>query len=114
MLTQALGNIGTDPDALPQVLNVAEDIIRNRVTLYNEEVTGAEEKGVKFPYKPQIKIPDIKSEGTGAPAEAPAKAPAAKPTGRPAGVGANWTLEVDANGNKAYVSPDRKSFKEVK
>lgn len=32
---------------------------------------------------------------------------------RPAGVGANWTLETDSKGNRAYVSPDRKSFKEV-
>ena len=33
---------------------------------------------------------------------------------RPAGVGADWTLMTDRNGNKAWVSPDRKSFKEVK
>jgi hypothetical protein len=32
---------------------------------------------------------------------------------RPAGVGANWTFESDAAGNKAWVSPDRKSFKEA-
>jgi hypothetical protein len=33
---------------------------------------------------------------------------------RPAGVGTNWTLERDAAGNTAWVSPDRKSFKEAK
>lgn len=33
---------------------------------------------------------------------------------RPTGVGADWTLMADKNGNKAWVSPDRKSFKEVK
>jgi hypothetical protein len=33
---------------------------------------------------------------------------------RPAGVGSNWTLKVDANGNKAWVSPDNKQFVEVK
>ena len=32
---------------------------------------------------------------------------------RPAGVGANWTFETDAAGNTAWVSPDRKSFKEA-
>ena len=32
---------------------------------------------------------------------------------RPAGVGVNWTLERDAAGNTAWVSPDRKSFKEA-
>lgn len=44
-----------------------------------------------------------KKEGGAAPAGA-----------RPAGVGADWTLMTDRNGNKAWVSPDRKSFKEVK
>ena len=35
-------------------------------------------------------------------------------TPRPPGVGPNWTYESDASGNKAWVSPDRKSFKEAK
>jgi hypothetical protein len=33
---------------------------------------------------------------------------------RPEGVGNNWTFERDAAGNTAWVSPDRKSFKEAK
>jgi hypothetical protein len=33
---------------------------------------------------------------------------------RPEGVGADWTLMTDKNNKKAWVSPDRKSFKEVK
>ena len=42
-------------------------------------------------------------------------ATAAPPTsGRPEGVGADWTLMTDKNNNRAWVSPDRKSFKEVK
>ena len=32
---------------------------------------------------------------------------------RPAGVGPNWTFETDEAGNNAWVSPDRKSFKEA-
>jgi hypothetical protein len=32
---------------------------------------------------------------------------------RPAGVGQDWSLEQDAQGNKAWVSPDRKRFIEV-
>ncbi len=44
-----------------------------------------------------------------APAARPATAPA-----RPAGVGADWTYEKDAKGNKAWVSPDRKRVVEVK
>jgi hypothetical protein len=33
---------------------------------------------------------------------------------RPSGVGADWSVMIDANGNRAWVSPDRKSFIEVK
>lgn len=33
--------------------------------------------------------------------------------GRPGGVGPDWTLETDAQGNKAWVSPDRQNFIEV-
>lgn len=40
--------------------------------------------------------------------------PAAPAAARPAGVGADWQLMTDASGNKAWVSPDKKSFKEVK
>jgi hypothetical protein len=32
----------------------------------------------------------------------------------PAGVGADWVLKTDANGNKAYVSPDNSKFVEIK
>ena len=43
------------------------------------------------------------------------RTPNARPAAaRPAGVGADWTYEVDSKGNKAWVSPDRKRFKEVK
>lgn len=55
-------------------------------------------------------------QGTGL-STAPIKVPplaSAAPAARPAGVGPNWTLERDAAGNTAWVSPDRKSFKEAK
>jgi hypothetical protein len=60
-------------------------------------------------------LPKSATEGTGLSLE-PIKVPplsSAKSAARPAGVGANWTFESDAAGNKAWVSPDRKSFKEV-
>lgn len=40
--------------------------------------------------------------------------PAAATPARPSGVGADWTLQVDAKGRKAWVSPDGKRFKEVR
>jgi len=33
---------------------------------------------------------------------------------RPEGVGKDWTYSVDGSGNKAWVSPDRLQYKEVK
>lgn len=56
-LQQALGSIGTDPTALPRVLDVFGDTIRQKVELYNEEAASAEGRGVKFPYKPTIALP---------------------------------------------------------
>jgi hypothetical protein len=97
----ALGNIGTDPNALPAVLNSFADTVRSKVDMHNAEVEGAVSRGVKFPYDPTIKLPTFTPP-------APPKA-----TARPAGVPAEWTLQVDGAGKKAYVSPDGKSFKEV-
>lgn len=39
--------------------------------------------------------------------------PAAATPARPAGVGADWTLQKDAKGRRAWVSPDGNRFKEV-
>lgn len=52
----ALGSIGTDPGALPAVLDVFGETVRQKVDLYNQEAISAEERGVKFPYKPTIAL----------------------------------------------------------
>jgi hypothetical protein len=55
-------------------------------------------------------------QGTGlstAPIKVPALSSVMGNTARPAGVGIDWTLHRDAAGNTAWVSPDRKSFKEA-
>lgn len=65
-LQQALGSIGTDPTALPRVLDAFADSIRTKVNLYNQDVTSAEERGVKFPYKPQIQLKPPSSPGAAA------------------------------------------------
>lgn len=57
-LQQALGSIGTDPNALARVLDSFADTLMYRTDLYNTEVTGAEARGVKFPYNPVVKIPE--------------------------------------------------------
>lgn len=62
-LQQALGSIGTDPTALPRVLDVFGETIRQKVDLYNEEAASAESRGVKFPYKPTITLPSRAGAG---------------------------------------------------
>lgn len=54
VMQDALGKLGTDPNALSNVLDAYADTIRGKVDAYNTEVSGAEGRGVKFPYKPQI------------------------------------------------------------
>jgi hypothetical protein len=57
-LQAALGSLGTDPNALPRVLDAFGDTVRSRVERHNQEVTGAETRGVKFPYDPKITLPE--------------------------------------------------------
>lgn len=57
-LQDAIGNLGSDPNALPRILDSVADTIRQKVSGYNQEVSDAELRGVKFPYKPQIKLPE--------------------------------------------------------
>ena len=60
VLQDAIGNLGTDPNALPRVLDAFGDILRQKGGAYNAEVTDAEARGVKFPYNPLIKMPEVK------------------------------------------------------
>lgn len=60
IMQEALGNLGTDPNALPQVLDAFGDAIRGRIALHNKEVEGGVARGVKFPYDPTIKLPEPK------------------------------------------------------
>lgn len=61
VLQDAIGNLGTDPNALPRVLDAFGDILREKVGSYNAEVQDAESRGVKFPYNPVIKLPGVKT-----------------------------------------------------
>jgi len=60
IMQEALGKLGTDPGALPRVLDAFEDVIRGKVELHNNEVRGAISRGVKFPYDPIIQLPEKK------------------------------------------------------
>ena len=57
VLSEALGNLGTDPAALEQILNRIAETVTDRVDRYNTDVTESEARGIKFPFKPQITLP---------------------------------------------------------
>jgi hypothetical protein len=55
-MQEALGNLGTDPNALGRVLDAFGDSIRAKVNSHNIEMSDAETRGIKFPYNPRIVI----------------------------------------------------------
>jgi hypothetical protein len=57
VLSEALGNLGTDPAALEQILDRIAETVEDRVSRFNTDVSEAEARGVKFPFKPQITLP---------------------------------------------------------
>ena len=57
VLSEALGNLGTDPAALEQILNRIGETVADRVDRYNTDVNESEARGIKFPFKPQITLP---------------------------------------------------------
>ena len=57
VLSEALGNLGTDPAALEQILDRIAETVEDRVGRFNTDVSEAEARGVKFPFKPQITLP---------------------------------------------------------
>jgi hypothetical protein len=61
IMQEALGKLGTDPNALPAVLDAFADVMRGKVQLHNTEVQSAINRGVKFPYDPIVKMPSRKS-----------------------------------------------------
>jgi hypothetical protein len=81
VLAEALGNLGTDPAALEQILDRIGETVRDRVDRFNTDVTEAETRGVKFPFKPQIGMPARKLK--------PEDAAAQIPTGKAAATGGN-------------------------
>ena len=59
IMMDSLGKLGTDPNALSNVLDAFGDAIRSKVEAHNTEVSSAMQRGVKFPYDPTIKIPGL-------------------------------------------------------
>src|SRR3990167_9914543 len=56
MMRDALGKLGTDPNALGAVLDAYGDVVRDKGSIHNREVQSATQRGVKFPYDPIIEL----------------------------------------------------------
>jgi hypothetical protein len=70
-LQQALGGLGTDPNAMINVINVAQDIISRRVERYNKDATQASKK-LDFPIDMPIEMPTRQAPtATGSPPPPP-------------------------------------------
>lgn len=61
ILQQAIGSIGTDPNALPRVLDAFGQNLRTKVELHNKQVASAESRGVRFPFDAKIELPGKES-----------------------------------------------------
>lgn len=56
VMEDALGKLGTDPNALPKVLDVAADVVKGKVQVHNKSVQDSIARGVKYPYDPVINL----------------------------------------------------------
>lgn len=95
------GNINFQPDTIRQLAELAHRAAEKTAEKWSRRVK---------------QIPKSALEGTGVstePITVPKRASSVTAGTRPSGVGADWTLMQDANGKKAWVSPDRKQVKEV-
>ena len=58
-LKEAIGSLGTDPAAIPRVVNVMRDVLVNKATQHNELVRQTMQNGVQYPYSIEVPLPKI-------------------------------------------------------
>jgi hypothetical protein len=56
VMQEAFGTLKTDPQSVPKILDVFQDILRNRVNLHNQTVKSAESRGTAFPYDISVNL----------------------------------------------------------
>ena len=88
-----------------------QGVIKQYKELLGGQLGGLEQQYFAATRKTDFKQRYLTPEAVAALAPGQSTAPAG--AAKPAGVGPNWTFETDAAGNSAWVSPDRKSFKEA-
>lgn len=96
------GNINFQPDTIRRLAELSHKAAEATADKWNSRAR---------------EIPASAIQGTGVslePIRVPKRASSVTAEAKPSGVGANWTLLVDANGRKAWASPDRTQIKEIK
>jgi len=56
-LKDAIGSLGTDPSALPRVVNVMRDVLINKAEQHNRLVQQTMQNGVQYPYSIEVPLP---------------------------------------------------------
>lgn len=71
ILQQSLGNITTDPSAIPRIVDIAKQRLRESVSAHNQVVAQAKQRGINFPFDPTINLSGpIKKAAPAAPSPA--------------------------------------------
>lgn len=96
-IEKIVGTIGTDPQAIQKIMDFNEEMGRKAIDRYNSHYNQVkQDPNANFGFDASVKQPDKYQKAQKA----------------PAGLD-GWHMETDANGNKAWVSPDRKQFREI-
>jgi len=56
-LKEAIGSLGTDPAAIPRVVNVMRDVLVNKTMQHNSLVQQTMQNGVQYPYSIEVPLP---------------------------------------------------------
>jgi hypothetical protein len=56
-LKEAIGSLGTDPAAIPRVVNVMRDVLVNKAMQHNSLVQQTMQNGVQYPYSIEVPLP---------------------------------------------------------
>jgi hypothetical protein len=64
-LKEAIGSLGTDPAAIPRVVNVMRDVLVNKATQHNELVRQTMQRGVEYPYSIEVQLPKAAPASSG-------------------------------------------------
>jgi hypothetical protein len=107
--SELLANIN-DPQVVQQRLAEIKDLNTRAIDERKGRIDAMRDNYGHAPYEPPTRPPATSTTPTATAPRAPSRAQQA----RPKGVGPDWELKQDAKGNRAWVSPDGKSFREVK